>query len=136
MRVLVTGAAGYIGSHTTKTPAKAGYEPVVYDNLSVGRRCNVKRGPLIQADIGDRRQLNQAICKFDIGAVIHFAAHAYVVEPMQEPRRYFHNNVANTLVLLDAPLEAGVDTFVFPQVARLTAYDKLSQSPSRIPHAL
>ncbi len=113
MRVLVTGGAGYVGSHTAKALARAGYEPVVYDNLSVGKRCHVKWGPLIQADLGDRRQLNQAISKYDIKAVIHFAAHAYVGESMQEPRRYFHNNVANTLVLLDALLGAGVDTFVF-----------------------
>jgi UDP-glucose-4-epimerase GalE len=113
MRVLVTGGAGFIGSHTAKALARAGYEPVVYDNLSVGRRCNVKWGPLIHADLGDRRQLDQALCKFDIEAVIHFAAHASVGESMQEPRRYFHNNVANTLVLLDALLEADVNTFVF-----------------------
>jgi UDP-glucose-4-epimerase GalE len=113
MRVLVTGGAGYVGSHTAKALAKAGFEPVVYDNLSVGRRCNVKWGPLVQAELCDRHQLDQILRKYDIRSVIHFAAHAYVGDSMQDPRRYFQNNVSNTLVLLDSLLEAGVDNFVF-----------------------
>ena len=78
MRVLITGGAGYIGSHTSKALARAGIEPVVYDNLSEGHRWAVKWGPLVEADLFDRHALKQAIERHDIAAAIHFAAHAYV----------------------------------------------------------
>lgn len=133
MRVLVTGGAGYIGSHTAKALAMAGHEPVVYDNLSVGSRSNVKWGPLIQADLHDRDQLDQALRDFDIGSVIHFAAHAYVGDSMQDPRRYFQNNVANTLVLLDAMLEAGVNTFVFSSSCAIYGVPEIVPIPESHP---
>jgi len=113
MRVLITGGAGYIGSHTAKALARAGIEPVVYDNLSEGHHWAVKWGPLVEADLSDRHSLKQAIQQHDITAAIHFAAHAYVGESVHEPRRYFQNNVTNTLTLLDALLDAGVDHIVF-----------------------
>ena len=93
MRVLIIGGAGYIGSHTAKALARAGFEPVVYDNLSEGHRWAVKWGPLVEADLSDRNALKQAIQEHDIAAGIHFAAHAYVGESVHEPRRYFQNNV-------------------------------------------
>ena len=113
MKVLVTGAAGYIGSHTAKALAKAGMRPVVYDNLSEGHREAVKWGPLVEADLCDRGVLKQAIREHEIKAAIHFAARAYVGESIVEPRKYFQNNVTNSLNLLDALLDAGVDYFVF-----------------------
>src|SRR6266850_33713 len=113
MRVLVTGGAGYIGSHTAKALARAGIEPVVYDNLSEGHRWATKWGPLVEGDLSDRDALKQAIQRHDIAAAIHFAAHAYVGESVHEPRRYFQNNVTNTLDLLGALLDAGVDHVVF-----------------------
>ena len=113
MRVLITGGAGYIGSHTSKALARAGIEPVVYDNLSEGHRWAVKWGPLVEADLFDRHALKQAIERHDIAAAIHFAAHAYVGESICEPRRYFHNNVTNTLDFLDALLDAGINHVVF-----------------------
>lgn len=113
MRVLVTGGAGYIGSHTAKALAQAGFEPVVYDNLSEGHRWAVKWGPLIEADISDRQRLEQIIRQYSINAVVHFAARAYVGESMREPRRYFQNNVSSTLVLLETLLDAGIETIVF-----------------------
>ena len=112
MRVLVTGGAGYIGSHTAKRLAEAGLEPVVYDDLSSGHGWAVKWSPLVEADLGDKETLKTTIAKYEISAAIHFAAHAYVGESVREPRRYFHNNVANTLTLLDALLEAGVGCIV------------------------
>jgi UDP-glucose-4-epimerase GalE len=113
MRVLVTGGAGYIGSHTAKALARAGLEPVVFDDLSEGHRWAVKWGPLVEANLSDSRALKQAIQHHDIAAVIHFAAYAYVGESVREPRRYFHNNVTNTLNLLEALLDAGVKHVVF-----------------------
>src|SRR6202048_765098 len=113
MRVLITGGAGYIGSHTAKALARVGIEPVIYDNLSTGHRWAVKWGPLVEADLCDYQALKETIEQYDITAAIHFAAHAYVGESVREPRKYFQNNVTNTLNLLDALLDAGVDRVVF-----------------------
>ncbi|MEJ2653197.1 MAG: UDP-glucose 4-epimerase GalE [Gammaproteobacteria bacterium] len=112
-RVLVTGGAGYIGSHTCKALAAAGYTPVVLDNLSGGHRWAVKWGPLVVADISDSVQVSRTIQEYDIRAVIHFAAHAYVGESILQPRKYFDNNVTKTLALLDTVLEAGITKLVF-----------------------
>src|SRR5215467_13696592 len=112
-RILVTGGAGYIGSHTCKALAAAGYAPVVLDDLSTGHRWAVKWGPLITADIADRTQVSKTLEAFRIEAVIHFAAHAYVGESVEQPRKYFDNNVSRSLALLDALLDAGVDKLVF-----------------------
>jgi UDP-arabinose 4-epimerase len=113
VRVLVTGGAGYIGSHTAKALAGAGFEPVVYDNLSEGHRWAVQWGPLIEANLSDRNRLQEALKEHSIEAVIHFAAHAYVGESMREPRKYFQNNVTDALGLLDTLLDAGIGTVVF-----------------------
>jgi len=112
-RILVTGGAGYIGSHTCKALAAAGYAPVVLDNLSTGHRWAVKWGPLITADIADRARVSQTLKAFGIEAVVHFAAHAYVGESVEHPRKYFDNNVGKTLALLDTLLDAGIDKFIF-----------------------
>jgi len=113
MRVLVTGGAGYIGSHTAKALAEAGHEPVVFDNLSTGHKWAVKWGPLIEADLADRAAIRKALDDHGIDAVIHFAACAYVGESMQDPGKYFKNNVAGTLNLLEAMHGAGVSKIVF-----------------------
>ena len=111
--VLVTGGAGYIGSHTCKALAAAEYVPVVLDNLSAGHAWAVKWGPFVKGDINDAELLLQTIKQFDIEATIHFAAFAYVGESVNEPRKYFQNNVSNTLVLLNSLLDGGVKKFVF-----------------------
>jgi UDP-arabinose 4-epimerase len=113
MRVLVTGGAGYIGSHTAKQLARSGYEPIVLDNLRHGHRRSVRWGPLIEMDLEDRQGLRQVFQTYQIGAVLHFAALAYVGESIHAPAEYFQNNVANTLNLLDAMRENGVDKIVF-----------------------
>ena len=117
MRVLVTGGAGYIGSHTAKALAKAGHEPLVLDNLSSGHRWAVKWGRLLEWDLADTEMLPQFLEKEQVEAVLHFAASLLVGESVQEPRKYFWNNVVNTLRLLDAMLEAGVKRIVFSSSA-------------------
>jgi len=113
VRVLVTGGAGYIGSHAAKALARAGFEPVVFDNFSAGHRWAVKWGPLVEADMSDHGALRQAIRRYGIVAAIHFAAHAYVGESVREPRKYFQNNITNSLNLIDALLDTGVKHIVF-----------------------
>ena len=112
-RILVTGGAGYIGSHTAKALARAGFAPIVLDNLSEGHSQAVQWGPLIVGDLGDTDLVRTILAEERIDAVIHFAANAYVGESMTEPARYFHNNVTHSLGLLNAMLEAGVQHLVF-----------------------
>jgi UDP-arabinose 4-epimerase len=111
--ILIVGGAGYIGSQTAKAVAAAGSIPVVLDNLGCGHDWAVKWGPLERGELSDRAFVRDVMHKHAVRAVIHFAAHAYVGESMIEPRKYFHNNVAGTLALLDAMLEAGVKRVVF-----------------------
>jgi UDP-arabinose 4-epimerase len=111
--VLITGGAGYIGSHTAKALARSRFQPVVLDDLSKGHSWAVKWGPLVKADIGDYKAVREVLRRYRVDAVIHFAADAYVGESMREPRRYFLNNVRNTLTLLEAVMDAGVRHFVF-----------------------
>src|SRR5437879_6483725 len=113
MPVLVTGGAGYIGSHTAKALACSGFEPVVLDNLSLGHRWAVKWGPLVKGDLANAALIREVIATYDVRAVIHFAANAYVGESMGTPRQYFRNNVANTLNLLESLLDTGVRQIVF-----------------------
>lgn len=111
--VLVTGGAGYIGSHACKALAKAGYTPVTLDNLVYGHRWAVKWGPFVHGDLADGNLLRRVLREYDIKAVMHFAAFAYVGESVQEPGKYFRNNVTNTINLLDAMVETGVENIVF-----------------------
>ncbi|MBV9862302.1 MAG: UDP-glucose 4-epimerase GalE [Alphaproteobacteria bacterium] len=111
--VLVTGGAGYIGSHACKALARAGYRPVAYDNLSRGHREAVRWGPLVEGDVADRPRLIEALSQYAVAAVMHFAAFAYVGESVGDPALYYHNNVGGTLSLLAAMREAAVDKIVF-----------------------
>src|ERR1700733_3521853 len=111
--ILVTGGAGYIGSHTAKELARAGYRVVVYDNLSRGDRSAVRWGPLEEGDLLDQDRLRRVLTEHRIDAVLHFAAFAAVGESMQEPELYFHNNVEGSLSLLDAMRATGVRRIVF-----------------------
>ncbi len=111
--ILVTGGAGYIGSHACKALARAGYRPVVYDNLSYGHSEAVRWGPLVEGDIGDSARLGAAIREHGVTAVMHFAAFAYVGESVTDPARYYHNNLRGSLSLLDAMRETGVGEIVF-----------------------
>ncbi|PYV14056.1 MAG: UDP-glucose 4-epimerase GalE [Acidobacteria bacterium] len=113
MRILVTGGAGYIGSHTAKALAQAGHEPVVFDNLSEGHGWAVQWGPLVEGDLADLSLLSATLAAYKVEAAIHFAASAYVGESVRNPRKYFRNNVANTLGLLEALVDGGVRHIVF-----------------------
>jgi UDP-arabinose 4-epimerase len=112
-RVLVTGGAGYIGSHTCKALAAAGYEPVAFDNLVHGHPWAVRWGPLVEGDLADRLALERALVQHRIEAVVHFAAYAYVGESMRAPGKYFQNNVVNTVNLLAAMATVEVRHLVF-----------------------
>ena len=111
--ILVTGGAGYIGSHACKALARAGYRPVVYDNLSRGHRDAVRWGPFIEGDLADRNQLVAALRREQVDAVMHFAAYAYVGESVQDPSLYYRNNLGGSLALLDSMRAAGVGQIVF-----------------------
>jgi len=110
--ILVTGGAGYIGSHTCKILAQQGYVPVVFDNLSSGHEWAAKWGPLERGDILDRSALDRAIETHRPSACLHFAAFAYVGESVAHPGKYYRNNVAGSLTLLEALRDHGVDQFV------------------------
>src|SRR3954463_5427289 len=113
MRILVTGGAGYIGSHTAKLLAAAGNEPVIFDDLSQGHEWAVKWGPLERGSLSDPDRLAEVFAGRKIDVVVHFAANALVGESMSNPAKYFQNNTVGTLNLLNAMREAGVDTIVF-----------------------
>jgi len=111
--VIVTGGAGYVGSHACKALAAAGYTPVTFDNMSIGNRWAVKWGPLELGDILDCNRVNEVFAKYKPVATMHFAAFALVGESMAEPSIYYRNNVIGTLNLLDACRVQGVGAFVF-----------------------
>ena len=112
-RILVTGGAGYIGSHVCKALNINGYVPVVYDNLSRGNRWSVKWGPLEIGDICDSHSLDKVLQEYRPDAVMHFAAFAYVGESMDDPLKYYRNNVAGSLTLLEAMRRNGVEMMIF-----------------------
>ena len=112
-RVLVTGGAGYIGSHACKALAKAGFEPVVLDNMVYGHDWAAKWGPLEKADTADSEAVLRLIDEYQPVAVMHFAAYAYVGESVADPAKYYRNNVGGTLALLEAMVRTGVNKFIF-----------------------
>ncbi|MBU1055282.1 MAG: UDP-glucose 4-epimerase GalE [Proteobacteria bacterium] len=111
--VLVTGGAGYIGSHACKALSKAGYTPVTYDNLTYGHTWAVKWGPFEKGDILDRQRLDEVIVKYKPEAVMHFAAFAYVGESVENPGKYYRNNVVGSLTILEAMRDHGIQNIVF-----------------------
>ena len=134
MRVLVTGGAGYIGSHTAHALQRRGHEVVIYDNLSTGHAALAQGFDLVEGDICDAAKLAPVLCGVD--AVMHFAAYAYVGESVVNPRKYFQNNVLDGLTLLHAALDARVRKFVFSSScavygvpARVPITEDLPRSP-------
>ena len=111
--VLVTGGAGYIGSHACKALAQAGYTPVTFDNLVTGWKDAVKFGPFEQGDLLDRNRLDDVFAKYKPVAVMHFAALSQVGESMQDPGAYWRNNVQGSLTLIEAAVAANCLNFVF-----------------------
>ena len=113
MRILVTGGAGYVGSHAARLLDRAGHEVWVYDNLVLGHRDACLPGRLIEGELLDRERLEAVLREKSIGAVMHFAAFAAVGESVQYPHKYYQNNVVATLSLFEAMRAVGVDRIVF-----------------------
>ncbi|KOP24736.1 UDP-galactose-4-epimerase [Hapalosiphon sp. MRB220] len=114
--ILVTGGAGYIGSHAVLALLQAGYEVIILDNLVYGHRDLVEKVlqvELVVGDTSDRPLLDKLFKSYNIAAVMHFSAYAYVGESVTNPAKYYHNNVLGTLTLLEAMLEASINKFVF-----------------------
>jgi UDP-glucose 4-epimerase len=127
MRILVTGGAGYIGSHAARFLDRAGHEVWVYDNLSRGHRAAVLPGRLIEGELADQSRLADAMRQRKIDAVMHFAAFALVGESVADPAMYYRNNVLGSLSLLDAMRGAGVARIVFSSTTATYG------APNRIP---
>src|SRR5258707_340224 len=126
--ILVTGGAGYVGSHACKALAGAGYLPVTYDNLSRGHKEAVRWGPLVEGDLHDQARLAAALRAHRVAAVMHFAAYAYVGESVAEPETYYANNLGGTLALLGAMRKARVERIVFSSTC--AAYGVPDRRPS------
>ena len=127
MKVLVTGAAGYVGSHACKALARRGLQPVGLDNLERAGLRDLPWGPLEVADTRDRGALDAILRRHRPEAVMHFVAYAYVGESVAEPGRYYYNNVLGTLTLLESLRQAGVGRFVFSSTCATYGI------PSRVP---
>lgn len=117
IKVLVTGGAGYIGSHTVRALERCGHRVVVYDNFSRGHRKAVEGFTVVEGDTADREKVFEVCEKYEIGAVMHFAAHSQVGESVEKPALYYTNNVIGGLTLLEAVRAAGVRHFVFSSSA-------------------
>ena len=125
--VLVTGGAGYIGSHAAKGLRAAGYDVVIYDNLSAGHREAAQGLPLVQGDIGDVTEVRRAIRESGATAVMHFAAWLVVPDSVRDPLGYYRNNVSGTLGTLEAMAAEGVQQFVFSSTCAV--YGEPRQTP-------
>ncbi len=134
MKVIVTGGAGYIGSHTCKELAKAGIEAIAFDNLSTGHRDFIKWGPFEQGELADKLRLQQVFDKYKPDGVIHFAAFAYVGESVRNPGNYFRNNVVGTLNLLEAMRDSEVKNIVVSSTCAVYGIPKKLPISEDTPH--
>ena len=126
-KVLVTGGAGYIGSHVVKHLGKLGYDVIIYDNLSTGLSTAILDGELVIGDLADIQQLSQVFAEHQFSAILHFAASILVPESLQKPLAYYSNNTANTLNLLKCCQQFGVNKFIFSSTAAV--YGETDDSP-------
>lgn len=117
MRILVAGGAGYIGSHVVKALGENGHEVLTYDNLSSGNKWAVLHGDLVVADLSDKKSLAAAMDSFRPDAVMHFAASIVVPESVSDPLKYYRNNTANTLNLLEVMQEKNINRLIFSSTA-------------------
>ncbi|MEW6570794.1 MAG: UDP-glucose 4-epimerase GalE [Nitrospirota bacterium] len=117
MKILVTGGAGYIGSHIVKALGERGYDVVVYDNLSYGHKWALLYGRLIIGDLADRKSINSVFRREKFDSVIHMSAFVVVDESIREPLKYYRNNFVNTLNLIEACVNHRVGTFLFSSTA-------------------
>ena len=130
--ILVTGGAGYIGSHTCLALAQGGYTPVAFDNLVNGHRELVQWGPFEQGDVRDRKRLDEVISTYQPAAIIHFAGLIEVAESITDPVAFFDNNVSGSLTLFAAALAAGIDKLVFSSTC--ATYGVPQEIPMRETH--
>lgn len=126
-RILVTGGAGYIGSHVVKALGEKGYDVLTYDNLSSGNKWAVLCGGLVVADLADRVVLEQTIQEFKPDAIMHFAANIIVSESVRDPLKYYINNSVNTINLIDSMRRCSVNQFIFSSTAAVYGI------PERVP---
>lgn len=117
MNILVVGGAGYIGSHMVKVLLRSGHHVVTLDDLSSGYRDAVKGGEFVEGSLADRALLTEVLASRRFDGVMHFASFIQVGESVRNPGKYYRNNVANTLNLLDAMVEHGVRRFIFSSSA-------------------
>jgi len=132
--VLVVGGAGYIGSHAARELRRRGHQAIIYDNLSTGHRFLAEGFELIAGDIADSAKLKPVLQRVD--AVMHFAAHAYVGESVANPRKYYQNNVADGLCLLNIMIDCGVRKFIFSSTCATYGIPKtvpISEQAPRVP---
>lgn len=127
MTILVTGGAGYIGSHTVRALVEQGRDVVVLDTLELGTRSRIGNTPFVEGDIRDERIVEKTLRKYDVTEVIHFAAYKAVGESMEQPLRYWSNNVGGTISLVHTMLANGVEHIVFSSSAGIYG------NPERIP---
>ena len=135
MKVLVTGGAGYIGSHVVRQLGEAGYEVVVFDNLSTGHRWAVTHGELVEGDLADEPAIEALFSAHRFDAVLHFAAHIVVPESVANPLKYYRNNTRNTLNLLAAVQRHGVEMMVFSSTAAVYGMPDETMLTERMPLA-
>ena len=133
--LLVTGGAGYVGAHACKALAARGYRPIVFDNLVYGHEAAVKWGPLEVGDIADRARLDAVIAEHQPQAVMHFAAFTYVGESVADPGKYYRNNVAGTLSLLEAMRDHRIGRLVFSSTAATYGMPDAVPIPETAPKA-
>src|SRR5688572_8752540 len=134
-RLLVTGGAGYIGSHCVKALSAAGHECVVYDNLSTGHRELVRWGPLIEGDVRDASQLSRVFRAHAFDGVLHFAALAIVSESVRDPDLYQDVNVRGTQTLLEAMAQARVQSLVFSSTCAVYGEPQVMPMTETLPFA-
>jgi UDP-glucose-4-epimerase GalE len=133
VNVVVTGGAGYVGSHACAALHAAGYSPVTYDNLSRGFRSLVRYGPLEEGDILDEARLVEILRKYRPAAVMHFAAFAYVGESVQTPLDYYHNNFTGALSLIGAMRKCGVEQLVFSSTCAVYGTPEIQPMAESLP---
>lgn len=125
--ILVTGGAGYVGSHACKVLAQSGFLPIAFDSLVRGHRRAVQWGPLVEADLADSAAIGDVLRENRVEAVVHFADYARVEESVAEPGKYFRNNVSNSLNLVEAMVETGIRRIVFSSSCSIYG------APERVP---
>lgn len=133
MKILVCGGAGYIGSHTVKELLGEGFEVVIFDNFSSGRKELLVGGELIHADLDDKEAIQRVFRSREIGAVLHFASLIQVGESFLKPQKYYTHNLSTSLNLLEVMLEAGVKKFIFSSSAAVYGVPEITPIPESHP---